>query len=256
MAIEAADVRTRGDATTDQRTELRELLQTKVYAKEWRDRMFADVQADGGLTKARAMGVLNWLRAQPNLDGTPVFASSDEVDRIQGLLRTRVAPGPWARQIRHRIAAGTMTRDEAHKYLHDLERLPVRAFVAPVGPRPGTPAAGTPNGYFAVDQGDGTIRCYRVHTTRTGQLVVDVFTGPNAGQRRQLHGWKATTVLDSIAVDPAAAGRLFATTRKHCCDCNQPLRREDQPGFAHGVGFDCFTKRQAATTSERDDLRR
>lgn len=250
MAVDAADdVRTRGDATADQRAQLRHLLQTKVYAKEWRDKFYADVLADDGLSKSRATSVLNWLEAQQNLDGTPIYASSDQVDRIQQLLPQRIAPGPWARHIRERIAAGTMTPIEADRYLTELERLPKKVFVAPTGPRPGTPAADTPNGYFAVTHPDGKVRCYRVHTEPTGQLVVDVFTGPKAGQRRRLYRDKAIGALEAIAVDPAAAGRLFAATRHHCCDCNQPIRRTDQRGFADGVGPDCWDKRQAAAAA-------
>lgn len=243
MALTAAEARTRGDATRDQRTELKQLLETRRYPKEWRDQLFADIVGDGGLTQARVTAVLTWLRSQARLDGG-IRAAAVDIDRILELLRQRIAPGRWARQIRDRITAGTLTVDEATRYLYDLERLPKRAFVTPAGPRPGAPGTDAPDGYFGLADADGRVRCYRIHTLRTGHLAVDLFTGEKAGQRRRIHGWQATQILRAVAADAAAAARLFATNRHHCSGCNQPLHDATKPGFEHGYGPDCWDARR------------
>lgn len=242
----ADDVRTSGTATTAQRAELRDLLQTKIYPKEWRDQFYADVQADGGLSLARAAGVLKFLRGESDREGCSVRATTEQIEQIEKLLPQRIAPGPWARQIRERITAGTLTAIDADRYLNELDRLPKKVFVAPTGLRS---VGDAPIGYFAITGDDGRVRCYRIHIAH-GELIVEKFTSPDTQKRYRLRHGKATTVLQAVTADPAAAGRLFATTRKHCCDCNQPIRREDQPGFADGLGFDCWQHRQAAATPE------
>lgn len=259
MVMTAAEARTRGDATEDQRDQLRQLLQTKRYPKEWRDRFYADVLADKGLSASRAKSVIKWLAAQPNLNGKPIQAPADQVERILYLLRQRIAPGPWARQIRDRIDAGTLTCDEADHYLTDLERLPNRPFVAADGPRPGALAADAPNGYFALTGTDGRVRCYRVHTLNNGCRVVDQFASENredsqivgrkTGRRRRIPAWQAPNILRAVAADVTTAARLYLATRKRCSDCNQPLDNEDQPGWPHGIGPDCWEKRQAVAAA-------
>jgi hypothetical protein len=251
--MDATDLRTRGDATREQRAELRELLQAKVYTLEWRNQLYADVEAAKGLSQARASSVLTWLRVQPNLDGSPVRATDEQVQEIEKLLRERIRPAPWAKLIRSRITARTMTHVEADRYLRDLRGMPKKVFTAPTGQRI---LGDTPLGYFALTHDDDQVRCYRIHVDGHGALIVEQFNGPKPGQRYKLRDHKATTVAKAIAADPAAAGRLFATTRKRCCDCNQRLDREDQPGFPHGLGEDCWNNRQAAATATANDPER
>jgi hypothetical protein len=246
VALTAAELRTRGDATGDQRAELKALLETRRYTKEWRDRLFGDIAADGGLTQVRANAVLHWLRQQPDLGDTPIHATADQLERIDALLRERIAPGPWARQVRNRIAAGTVTHDQAELYLTDLGRLPKRAF-APTAGEPG-PRTSTPDGYYSLTGSDGRVRSYRVHTPKGGRQVVDLITGDQPGQRRRIRGYQTGQILRAIAAGAAAAAALYGVTRKACSECNQPLRRTDQPGFPHGYGPDCWDKRQLAAT--------
>jgi hypothetical protein len=119
--MDAAEARTRGDATPEQRVELQRLLETKRYSKQWRDQFFHDVRADGGLSTTRASTVIRWLNDQ--LDG-PAKATVEQIERIEVLLSERIAPATWAQHIRDSITAGTLSFDHAELYLRDLVRLP------------------------------------------------------------------------------------------------------------------------------------
>lgn len=247
MVMTAAEARTHGDATDEQRATLTRLLETKRYSKGWRDQLFHDIRDDGGLSSARASSVAVWLEAQLDLaDGASARADADTIARIEELLRQRIAPGRWARQILDRIADNTLSYDQADLYLRDLERLPKRAFVAPAGLGPGTPGTDAPDGYFALTDPAGQTYAYRIHHLYGGDRAVDRFTSDLPGPRRSIRGLPAIQVMRVVGADPAGAARLFAATRGRCSNCNQPLHNEDQPGFAHGYGLDCWTNRQTA----------
>lgn len=248
MLLTPAEARERGDASEDQRAKLKALLETKRYPFEWRAQLFADLRdpEGAGLTTALAKSAIAWLEKQPDLDGAPPHATPEQVEQILMLLRDRVAPGPWARQIRDRITAGTLTVDQAGLYLADLVRLPKRTFVPAVGGSPAVAIA--PDGYFGLAGSDTRVRCYRVHTVG-GRQIVDQITGDRASQRRRIRGYPATEILRGVAADLPAAARRYGEARKRCSDCNQPLRNPDQPGYPHGYGPDCWAKRHPANAS-------
>ncbi len=241
----AAEARAGGDATGEQRAELRALIAGKAVADSWVRRFYSDVRAAGGLTRGRASGALIYLRRLPDKTDQPTYATAELGEELRRLVRTRLVPGRIAQMLLLRLDAGELTYVEAQRAIADFQRMPLRSFVAPDPLR--TVAGGeAPDGYYALTGTDGRVRRYRVHTLpATGQRLVDQITGDKHSQRRRLRGSiQATPVLRAIAADLPGAARLYGATFKRCSDCNQPLRDESQPGFPHGYGEDCWTARQ------------
>lgn len=234
----AAEARKHGSATADQRAELRSLLARKCYTNEWRDQLYRDAQARG-LSRARAMSAIRYLRAQTDRTDQPVYATGNQAIEIRDLVRTQLAPGPWIAPILARLAAGKLRYTDADRTIKDLTRLPARAFVVPDGP---PVVVNFADGYYALTGPDGRVRHYRIHTV-AGLRKVDQIIDPTNTKRRRRHrlrGHEARQVIQAVAADPRAAGRLFAETTKRCTECNRPIHDSTNPGFPHGYGPDCW----------------
>lgn len=239
----AAEVRELGNATQEQRAELRALISQKCVTDEWKQRFYADVVQDGGLSNARATSTLTYLRRMPDRSDQPVYATDDQAEQMRKLVLTRVAPRRWITPLMDRLDAGTLTYDLADLTITNLRRQPLKTFIAP--DRPIADGAPVPDAYYALRRGDGTVRHYRISTVG-GMRRVDQITGTTNTARRRLHGLRAADVIKAVAADPIGAARLFGETRKRCSDCNQPIREnEKNPGFKHGYGPDCWDERQA-----------
>lgn len=239
----AEEVRDKGDATAEQRAELKKLLEERRYPIGWRRSLFKDVRRDGGLTELRARSTLNWLRQQPYLDGRPAYASDEQVREITDLLRVRLCPGPIARRLRTQITEKTLSWDQADLALVDLRRLPAREYPAlPAGQRVHPNAV--PDGYYAIVGTDARTHHYHVTTAVLGARKVKRLNGPRKG--RNVIRAQVPIVLEQIGVDPAAAAKLYAEEVKQCAACNKPLRKKDQPGYAHGFGEKCWADRESA----------
>lgn len=257
MSMTAAEVRACGDATAEQRAELRRLIDSKVAPADWVQRFYDDVRDAGGLSTGVAEQALAHLRrlaaAADNTAAVEraVPATAEQAEKLRELIRTRIVPGYLSRLWRSRLDAGQMSSVDAARAIKDHSRLPLRTFV-PAGPQQ-TTAVGldAPDGYFGLTT-NGDVRCYRIHTLNSGQRVVEQFTGDKATERRRVRGWQITEVLRAVGADVPSAARLFATARKRCSDCNKPLHNENQPGWPHGVGPDCWDKRVAASEAAQD----
>ncbi len=240
-------IRSMGNATTDQRNELRHLLETRRYPKTWRDRFFDDVWNNQGLSNARAIGALNYLRNQAKLDGTPIHATDAQRDELLELFRTRVAPGPWVKLITRQLDKGTLSYERAGQHLAEARRLPLKEF--PALPEQGVKVfiSALPDGQYAIRGTDARVRFYKVTTDTAGAREVKHLNGPRRN-RMIRNATELERILEQIAVDPAAAAKLYGEESKHCAapQCNKPLWDKEQPGYEHGFGPDCWKKIVAA----------
>jgi len=239
--LTADEARTRGDATPDQRAELRALIRSKTVTDEWVSRFYRDICQAGGLSRGRANAALIYLRGLADKTDHPTYATTDQTHAIRGLIRTRLVPGHLANMWLDRLAAGTMTHDEARNTLADLHRAALRTFVAPDGARRTTDAA--PDGFFALTGKDRQPHCYRIFTLPGGGRRVDRITGDTPMDYHRLRGWQASGVMRAVALDVEAAAALYGKTRRRCSDCDQPLDPA-APGFEQGYSPDCWAARQ------------
>lgn len=244
--LTAAEAKERGDATADQRAELHDLIATRAVRDQWRMQFYGAVCKDGGLAATVADDALIYLRSLAPKGSKPTRAIPEQEDALRGLARSRLIPGPIRKVWLERAKAGQLTYIEADRTILEWLRLPPRTFLTPEDLL-AAPGSKAPDGYFAlVLEADGKPRAFRIHTTEaTGRRVVEQITGEKPDQRRTVRGIAATQVLTAVATDPAGAARLYGEFRHRCSDCNQPLRRTDQPGYPHGYGPDCWAVRQA-----------
>lgn len=240
--LTAAQLRTLGDASPDQRAQLRRLLQTKRYPKHWRDRFFEDVRDQRGLSATRAAAVIAWLDRQLDLEGVSNHATTDQVDDLVELLRVRIAPSPIARLLKQQIQDKSLSFDQADLALRDLKRLPLREF-----PLPGKPGqvrvSDVPDGQYAVVGIDARSRYYKVTTDVVGGREVKNLNGPYRG-RLIRNASQLERVLREIAADPAAAAKRYGAEAKKCAapQCNRPIWDKSKPGFEHGFGPECWAR--------------
>lgn len=234
-----------GSATPEQRAELKHLLRTRRHTAEWRTSLFAEAEANG-LSQARALGSISYLRQQPAASDLPTEATAWQIMRLRDLATTRLAPGPIVKSLNGRIEAKTLSYDHADLSLRDFERLPLRVF--PAGePGKGIRGQDVPDGYYAIDGTDGRTRCYSVKGSQRGRRVVNQITGSRSSGRARVPGYLVNQTLDAIGVDPAGARRRYAQIAKRCTACNQPLYDDKKnPGYAAGYGPKCWSDRQAA----------
>lgn len=243
-----AEVSSLGDATTDQRSELRALIAERTVDEQWRQRFYRKVRAANGLTYLAANDALTYLRSLAPKGHQPTHATPDQGVALRGLMRARLVPARLRKVLLARLDAGQMTYVEADRAIREWLEMPLRPFLlaADVERRSGWKA---PDGYFALLRQDGTPRCYRVHTMpATGARVVEQIKGDRRNQRTKVYGHHATVVLREIAADPAGAARRYARARNRCAACNQHIGAVDQPGYEAGFGEDCWRQRQAAAT--------
>lgn len=245
----AADVRQRGDATPEQRAELRALIEQKCVTDEWRQRFYEDIYRANGLSRARANSTLNYLRGLAERSSQPVYATDEQADEIRKLAATKTAPRVWLARILAHLDAGTLTYDMADLHLIDLRRMSPKPFMVP--DRPAAGGAPVRDGYYSLRRGDDSIRHYRLKTFG-GLRQVDQITykvdaaGNTRTDRKRVRGYQATEVIRAVAADPAAARRLFAETTSRCTNCNRAIHdSENNPGFPHGYGPDCWDDLEA-----------
>jgi hypothetical protein len=250
IGVPPADLRAKDPADADQRTELRELIDTRAVDPAWRRRFYDRVRAAGDLTRSDAADALFYVRTLAGKGETPDRAIPAQVDALGQLVKTRIIPGPLAKLFRHRAEAGQLSYVEADRWIREWLRVPFKTFViASDLERPSGWAS--PDGYYGLAHTDGHTRCYRIHTLdASGKRVVEQITGPLRTQRRKIYGYLATEVLRAVAADPATAAILYARTRDHCAGCNKPIGDKDQPGYPHGFGKDCWAARNTPSTSE------
>lgn len=244
MVLTAAEARTRGDATGEQRAEIHALLAVKAVDPKWLRTFFTAVRRAEGLSTGAAEDALLYLGSLAERDQQPELATAAQHDAMRQLVRTRIVPGPPARAMLARYREEKLTYIQADRALREWLGLPRRAVVA-AATLPAGASVAAPDGYFAVTIADGTVRCYRIFTrAATGRRVVRQIVN-EAGKTRDLHGPEAYAVLREVAANRAQAAALYGKTRRHCSACNQPLWDEEQEGYPHGYGPDCWTDIQA-----------
>jgi hypothetical protein len=242
--LDPAEVRERGDATPEQRGELRALIKGQAVDDAWVQRFYLEVMRARGLSRTAASDALIYLRSLALKGEQPTHAIPAQAEALRGLIRSRIVPTPLATLFRTRYDAGVLAYIEADRMVRDWLRLPLRTYV--VTGTTTIPADQVPDGYFTLRLADGTTRCYRIHSLpASGHRVVDQITGEKPHQRRRLHGYQALDVVRAVGDDPAAASRLYGETRHRCSACNIKLSDTTQPGYPHGFGRDCWEARQA-----------
>lgn len=245
MAVMTAEeARRNGDATAEQRAELRELIARKCVTDEWRNRFFDDVLEDGGLMKSRASSALAYLRPLADRSEQPVYATAAQTDRIRELLRERLAPRKWVQPLVALLDAGRLPYVNADLMIADLERMVMRKYKVPER-LPASVGEGLDDGYYAVVDTNGRVRKYRL-VIRAGMREVWQITGELYRQRHQVRGVQARDVIAVISADPAGAAARYAKTTGRCTACNTKIGEQaDNPGYQHGYGPDCWKKREA-----------
>lgn len=247
--LSAAEVRNRGDATHEQRTELHALLDNKAVDQRWRDKFFTSVRRAEGLTSCAANDALIYLRSLADRGQQPAQSTPAQADAMRWLLRSRIVPPSIGRRLLARHTSGDLTYVQADRAIREwLAMAPSPIIAASEIPAPA--GAQAPDGYFAITVADGTTRCYRIHTLPlTRERIVEQITTAS-GKTRKLLRHEAQLVLREVAASTAQAAKLYGETRRHCSHCNQPLHREDQPGFPHGYGRDCWAEIQAVRAAQ------
>lgn len=232
----------RGDATVEQRAELKHLLRTRRHTLEWRNRLFAEADAHG-LSQTRALGSISYLNQQPTASDLPTEATTWQIMQLRDLMTTRLVPNPLTHIVNERIAAGTLPYDAADLHIADFLRLPLRAFPA-VEPGTGIRGQDVPDGYYSVTDNKGKDRCYHVKGSQAGRRVVKQLED---GGRFRVPGFLINQTLDAIGADLAGAAQRYAQITKRCAACNVPLRDEDKnPGYEAGYGPKCWRDLQDA----------
>lgn len=245
-----AELRTRGDASPQQRDELHRLIRERAVRPAWLQQFSNDVRRAAGLSTSKAEDGLIYLRSLARKGAEPTYATPEQGETLRGLARARLVPGKICEIRLRQYRAGEMTYIEADRTICEWLRLSRNDFLRPEQLRhpTGHPA---PDGYFALIAADGKPRFYRIHTAAaSGRRSVEQVTGEKPERRTSLRGVYATKVLNAVAKDPDEAGRRYADIRKRCRDCNTELRRTDQPGYPHGYGLDCWSKREQPTTPQ------
>lgn len=240
----AAEARQHGDATTQQRAELRALLNAKDVTTEWRQGLYRNIRVDGGLSSKRAKAAMRYLRRLHDRPAQPVYATDEQAAEMRGLVRTRVAPRAWVAPLLAKLDAGELTCTSADLAIQDLRRMPRRAFVIADAP---AATVNFPDGYYALTDSEDKVRHYRIHTVG-GLRQVDRITAAETTKqrRRRLRGYEAAQVIRAVAADPITAVRLYAETTKRCTACNVRINDTSNPGFPHGYGPKCWSDREAA----------
>lgn len=246
--LTAAELRSRGDATAEQRAELRTLLEQKAVPAAWVTQFYADIRASSGLSKAAALSHLGHLRGLANRSEQPAYVTDVQADELAVLMRTRLVPGRLMRKWKALIGDGTFTYINAELALRECRKFPLRPYMSATVPAAaGEPA---PDGYFALITGDEQVRFYRIRTLHAeGRRAVEQIVKQNPDRRRRLPSWQAETVLHQVAADPAGAARLYGEQRHRCSRCNQGIDDETKPGYEHGYGPDCWDIIQAERTT-------
>lgn len=240
------EVRSRGDATDEQRTELRRLITERAVSPVWKHQFYAEVKRAGGLSQTMAADALIYVRSLAAAGCEPAYATPDQGETLRRLARTRLVPSPIRRIWLDQLDTNRLTYQHADRTILEWLRMPHVVYVRTGDLR--NPTTGTaPDGYFALTrEEDGRPRCYRVSTNlSTGRRIVEQITGEKPSQRRVVRGVDARHVLTAVADDVATAASRYGEIRARCSDCNQPLKRVDQPGYAYGYGPDCWKARQA-----------
>lgn len=238
------EARTRGTATVEQRTELHALLKDRAVEPGWVQRFYTSVRRVGGLSHTAATDALIYLKSLAAAGMTPHEATGAQRAAMQHLRRTRIVPARIATKILKQQADGQLSYGRADVIIREWLRLPYRDHALLEDT---TVSGAAPDGYFALLAPDGLPRCYRIHTLPgTGTRIVQQITGDKPSQRRPLKGPQAQQVMHQVAADVPAAARRFGEVRHRCSNCNNHLEREDQPGFPHGYGPDCWAAIQAA----------
>ncbi len=246
-----AETKTRGSATAEQRTELRRLIAERNVRPAWLKPFYRDVRRAEGLSAGAASDALIYLRSLAPKGDEPTHATPAQAEALRGLARSRVIPGKLRTIWLSQLDTGQLTYQLADRTICEWLRQPHRVWLGSedlLAPA----AAKTPDGYFAlIREDDGKPRCFRVHTSPLdNRRIVEQITGEAPHQRRTLRGPDALHVLGAVADDIAAAAARYGTMRRRCSNCNQPLRRTDQPGYPHGYGDDCWTQLQKPTDTE------
>jgi hypothetical protein len=242
--LTAAELQRRGDATAEQRAELRTLLEQKAVPAAWVGQLYADVRAAGGLSKAAALSHLAHLRGLADKGVQPTYVTKTQADELRVLMRTRMVPGKLVTKWKALIGDGTLTYVAAELALRECRKFPLRPYLPPTVPA--TANGFAPDGYFALVTGDEQVRFFRIHTLHAeGRRAVEQIVRQNPDRRRRIPTWEAETVLHQVAADPAGAARLYGKQRHKCSRCNQGIDDETKPGYGHGYGPDCWEIIQA-----------
>ena len=243
--LTAAELRERGDATAEQRAELRTLIEQKAVTAEWVHQLYDDVRTSEGLSKAAALSHLAHLRGLPDKSDQPAYVTQTQADELELLMRTRMVPRKLMRKWRELIGAKTLTYVSADLALRECRKLPLRPYMAASVPTSAV-AGVAPDGYFALVAGDEQVLFYRVRTLHAeGRRAVEQIVKEKPDRRRRLPSWKAEQVLHQVAADPAEAARLYGERRHKCSRCNQGIDDETKPGYPYGYGPDCWEIIQA-----------
>jgi hypothetical protein len=248
--LTAEEARSLGDATPEQRSELHTLIAERAVSEDWRKRFYLSVRAAEGLSRRVADDALLYLRSLAVGNTQPVYATPEQGEVLRGLARSRVLSRKVRRVWLGQLDAGRLTYMHADRTILEWLRAPRKPFVDPVDVHHDTRC---PDGFFALVTPDATPRCYRVHTPAgSRRRVVEQIVGENPERRRKVTGEKARDVLTAVGSNPALAAALYGATRKKCSACNKPLRRKNQPGYAHGYGLDCWNAKQKQSPAVHD----
>ena len=233
------EARKHGDATPEQRARIKTLLAERNVRTAWRLQFFKQVRVAEGLSGEAATDALVYLESLAGKDDEPTQANPAQGQALRGLVRSRLIPNSISRALLGRYDAGLLSYIEADRAIAEWLKQPRLITV--------------PDGYYSVIELDGKPRSYRVHSDRTtGRCAVEQIIGENPERRRPLKGYGGVPILKSIADDVPAAARLYGEVRERCSDCNQKLEDTTQPGYPHGYGRDCWTKRQTSATTPEE----
>lgn len=134
-------------------------------------------------------------------------------------------------------ALRALTAQQASELISYLLAQPRKALdIEEDNERPDVPA-----GRYAVDNADGELRFYKVDRPTEGRWEGYTFVKVLASdEEHPVRGKAAVSVLEKIAMDPAAASTRYGHEIGRCGICNRTLTDEDSR--ARGIGPICAAK--------------
>lgn len=157
---------------------------------------------------------------------------------------------PIVRANRSAAVAGSFSKTQATEFIKQLKLMPKKSAeaTAPAEAPVRKPWPKVEQGYYAltIDQLPGAefknqINFFFVARPTTGNYAGRTFVKLMASDDKYpVYGDKARFVLEAIAADPEAAGRLFAKETNHCYRCHRTLT--DDESRARGLGPTCAGK--------------
>jgi len=149
--------------------------------------------------------------------------SDPQINFIRGLLRDRETDGLTETQRQWLESADftTLTRGQARRVIDTLKELPARR-------SPTVAGANVPNGRYAVTEGDGVLRFYKVSSPTEGRWAGYTFVEVQASE--EYHPIKdrnrKASILSLIAADVQEAMLRYGRELGHCGHCGRTLTNE------------------------------